>query len=68
MTVQEASPRGLRKLGPVVERLATAENLIAHRRAVSVRLNALTVGAGLPRDPQAASRSNRGITPLLQKR
>jgi histidinol dehydrogenase len=38
MTVQEASLRGLRKLGPVVERLAAAENLIAHRRAVTVRL------------------------------
>lgn len=68
MTVQEANPRGLKKLGPVVERLALAENLAAHQRAVRVRLNALTVGAGLPRDPQAASRSNRGIKPLLQKR
>jgi histidinol dehydrogenase len=38
MTVQEATPRGLRGLGPVVERLASAENLIGHRRAVSVRL------------------------------
>ena len=42
MTVQEASPRGLKKLGPVVERLATAENLVAHRRAVSVRLEKLS--------------------------
>ncbi|RXK54455.1 histidinol dehydrogenase [Oleiharenicola lentus] len=41
MTVQEASPRGLKQLGPVVERLATAENLIAHRRAVTVRLQKL---------------------------
>ena len=41
MTVQEASPRGLKKLGPVVERLASAENLVAHRRAVSVRLQKL---------------------------
>ncbi len=41
MTVQEASPRGLQKLGPVVERLATAENLVAHRRAVTVRLQKL---------------------------
>jgi histidinol dehydrogenase len=38
MTVQEATPRGLRRLGPVVERLATAESLTAHQRAVSVRL------------------------------
>ncbi|MBI2518081.1 MAG: histidinol dehydrogenase [Opitutae bacterium] len=41
MTVQEASPRGLRRLGPVVERLALAENLAAHQRAVRVRLDAL---------------------------
>ncbi len=42
MTVQEASPRGLKKLGPVVERLAAAENLVAHRRAVTVRLQKLS--------------------------
>jgi histidinol dehydrogenase len=41
MTVQTASPRGLRKLGPVVERLALAENLTAHQRAVRVRLDTL---------------------------
>lgn len=39
MTVQTASPRGLRTLGPVVERLALAENLTAHQRAVRVRLD-----------------------------
>jgi histidinol dehydrogenase len=42
MTVQEASARGLRKLGPVVERLALAENLAAHQRAVRVRLDRLS--------------------------
>ena len=41
MTVQEASPLGLARLGLVVARLATAENLIAHRRAVTVRLQKL---------------------------
>ena len=41
MTVQEATPRGLKKLGPVVERLALAENLAAHQRAVAVRLQRL---------------------------
>ena len=41
MTVQEATPRGLKKLGPVVERLALAENLAAHQRAVRVRLDTL---------------------------
>ncbi len=45
MTVQTASPRGLKKLGPVVERLALAENLAAHQRAVRVRLEKLTVAA-----------------------
>ena len=41
MTVQTATPRGLKKLGPVVERLALAENLAAHQRAVRVRLDTL---------------------------
>jgi len=43
MTVQTATPRGLKKLGPVVERLALAENLAAHQRAVRVRLEALAL-------------------------
>jgi len=38
MTVQEASAAGLKRLGPIVERLALAEGLVAHQRAVSVRL------------------------------
>ena len=42
MTVQTASPRGLQTLGPVVERLALAENLTAHQRAVRVRLDKLS--------------------------
>ncbi|HVT72462.1 MAG TPA: histidinol dehydrogenase [Lacunisphaera sp.] len=42
MTVQEASPLGLARLGLTVARLATAENLIAHRRAVTVRLQKLS--------------------------
>ncbi len=41
MTVQTASRAGLRKLGPVVERLARAEGLTAHQRAVRVRLEYL---------------------------
>ncbi|MBI2496442.1 MAG: histidinol dehydrogenase [Opitutae bacterium] len=41
MTVQTAGPTGLRKLGPVVERLALAEGLAAHQRAVRVRLDKL---------------------------
>jgi histidinol dehydrogenase len=38
MTVQTASRAGLQNLGPVVERLALAEGLAAHQRAVRVRL------------------------------
>jgi histidinol dehydrogenase len=41
MTVQEATPLGLVRLGLTVARLATAENLSAHRRAVTVRLQQL---------------------------
>ncbi|HQY05780.1 MAG TPA: histidinol dehydrogenase [Lacunisphaera sp.] len=41
MTVQTASRAGLQKLGPVVERLALAEGLAAHQRAVRVRLDTL---------------------------
>ncbi|MBL9216163.1 MAG: histidinol dehydrogenase [Opitutaceae bacterium] len=39
MTVQSATRAGLEKLGPVVERLALAEGLAAHQRAVRVRLD-----------------------------
>lgn len=38
MTVQRITAEGLRKLGPIVETMAQAETLEAHRRAVSIRL------------------------------
>lgn len=38
ITFQRLSPEGLRKLGPTVEIMAEAEELIAHKRAVSIRL------------------------------
>lgn len=41
MTVQTASAAGLKKLGSVVERLALAEGLAAHQRAVRVRLDVI---------------------------
>ena len=41
ITVQAATPAGLAKLGPVVERLARGEGLAAHERAVTIRLRAL---------------------------
>lgn len=42
VSFQELSPEGLSALGPVVESLATAEGLEAHRRAVSLRLAVLS--------------------------
>ena len=41
ITVQQAAKAGIRKLGPVVERLARGEGLAAHERAVSIRLRAI---------------------------
>lgn len=41
MTVQSASPSGLRELGPAGARLAAHENLDAHRLAIIARLDAL---------------------------
>lgn len=40
-TIQQASPEGLRGIGAVVQDLAEAEQLQAHRNAVTVRLQAL---------------------------
>lgn len=62
MTVQTASPRGLQKLGPVVERLALAENLAAHQRAVRVRLDALSVAALYERRKTNRRRSQTATT------
>jgi histidinol dehydrogenase len=41
MTVQEATPAGLRALAAVASRLATAETLEGHRRSVAMRLERL---------------------------
>jgi len=60
MTVQEASPRGLEKLGPVVERLALAENLAAHQHAVRVRLDSLKTGRANPPDEPLRKTARRG--------
>ncbi|HUG09379.1 MAG TPA: histidinol dehydrogenase, partial [Opitutaceae bacterium] len=40
ITVQSATAAGLTELGPVVERIARGEGLVAHERAVSIRLKA----------------------------
>ncbi len=44
ITFQHISPEGLRGLGPVIETMATAEQLEAHRQAVAVRLQTLNNG------------------------
>lgn len=41
ITFQHISPEGLRHLGPVIETMASAEQLEAHRQAVAVRLQNL---------------------------
>lgn len=38
ITFQKLTQQGIENLGPVVERMAEAEQLIAHKRAVSIRL------------------------------
>ncbi|SFS15030.1 histidinol dehydrogenase [Dyella sp. OK004] len=45
ITVQEVSAEGLREIGPCTATLAAAEQLEAHRRAVTLRLAALEVRA-----------------------
>ncbi|MFP4209217.1 MAG: histidinol dehydrogenase [Wenzhouxiangella sp.] len=46
MTVQEATPDGLRTLGPPGARLAAHEGLDAHRLAITMRLDQLAAEAG----------------------
>lgn len=46
ITVQEVSPDGLRNIGPCAATLAAAEQLEAHRRAVTMRLAVLDGAAG----------------------
>ncbi len=41
ITVQYISETGIKNLGPTVEVMAEAESLIAHKRAVSIRLSSL---------------------------
>ena len=41
VTFQKISPEGLSKLGPMVEKMASAEGLEAHRNAISIRLKSL---------------------------
>ena len=41
ITYQKITAQGLQDLGPVIEEMATAEGLQAHKNAVSVRLKML---------------------------
>ena len=41
ITIQHISPEGIKNIGPVVEVMAEAESLDAHKRAVSIRLASL---------------------------
>ncbi len=41
ITFQEISPEGIMKLGPVIEKMAAAELLNAHKNAVTLRLKAI---------------------------
>lgn len=41
ITYQEISEKGLRKIGPAVEKMAEAEHLDAHKNAVTIRLDSL---------------------------
>ena len=41
ITYQEISKKGIKALGPVIEKMAAAEQLDAHKQAVTIRLNSL---------------------------
>jgi histidinol dehydrogenase len=41
ITYQQISEEGIKVIGPVVERMAEAEDLVGHKNAISVRLNSL---------------------------
>lgn len=41
ITFQQISPQGLAALGPVIETMAGAEELSAHKNAVTIRLKTL---------------------------
>lgn len=41
ITYQEISEKGIKNLGPIIEKMAEAEQLLAHKNAVSIRLKKL---------------------------
>jgi histidinol dehydrogenase len=44
ISFQELTPEGIRNIGPAIEIMAEAENLRAHRNAVSIRLKSIKNG------------------------
>lgn len=42
ITFQKITPAGIKNLGPVIEEMAAAEQLMGHKNAISVRLQSLT--------------------------
>jgi histidinol dehydrogenase len=43
ITLQEISMEGLRNIGPAIQKMAESEELLAHKNAVTLRLNNLTI-------------------------
>ena len=71
ITFQELSPRGLALLGPSIECMAGAEELLAHRNAVSIRLSELERSGReeIAFDPFALLRPNiRALVPYSSAR
>lgn len=58
-TISYATTEGLQQIGHIVETLATAEGLDAHRNAVTIRLNKLNA------NNQDLSQLNRQLTPIM---
>ena len=42
ITFQEISGPGMKKIGPVIEKMAAAEHLLGHKNAVTLRLKSLS--------------------------
>lgn len=60
MTFQELTPQGVSSIGPAVEQMAAAEQLDAHRNAMTLRL------AAVAEQPAAAAAEESGINALVR--
>ncbi|MET4073213.1 histidinol dehydrogenase [Hymenobacter sp. UYCo722] len=62
ITFQRLSPAGLQALGPVVETMAEAEGLVAHARAVTLRLTTLAAdNTAAPHDSASTANPYAGL-------